>query len=85
MHMASPGTPPTESTLGGPEPRQDPIESIVTELAARIVERTKQPDAVLTCNDLLEIIGPGAHVLAIFVFSLLNLLPAPRATISSWR
>ena len=48
-----------------------------TDLAARIVERTKQPDAVLTCNNLLEIIGPGAHVLAIFVFSLLNLLPAP--------
>lgn len=35
------------------------------------------PDAQLTCNDLVRLVGVKSHVLALFIFSLLNTLPAP--------
>jgi hypothetical protein len=60
-----------------PGPHEDPIESIFGDLIARLNERASQPDAKLTCDDLIEVVGPHSHVLAIFVFSMLNLLPAP--------
>ena len=36
------------------------------------------PDAALTAADLLELVGPRSHVLALLLFALLNLLPGLR-------
>lgn len=55
----------------------DPVEELFSDLLAKLQRRAEQPDAALTCNDLMEIMGPNSHVLALLVFSLLNLLPAP--------
>lgn len=49
----------------------------VAELAENVRARASVPDARITCDDLLEMIGIRSHALALFTFSLLNLLPAP--------
>jgi hypothetical protein len=58
-------------------PGEDPIVDTVAALAARFSEFAKEPGAVLTCDTLLEVIGRRSHLLAIFIFCLLNLLPGP--------
>lgn len=55
----------------------DPIIPIVDVIVAKLRERAEQPDAVLTCADLLGMVGERSHVLAIMLFALLNLLPGP--------
>ena len=58
-------------------PDDDPIVSVVKDMIDSLKAKATDPDATLTTAELTEIIGPRSHVLAIFVFSLLNLLPAP--------
>ena len=55
----------------------DPIIPIVDVIVAQLRERAEQPDAALTCADLLAMVGERSHVLAIMLFALLNLLPGP--------
>lgn len=54
-----------------------PLVQAVAGLAESVRARASMPDARITCDDLLEMIGTGSHALALFTFSLLNLLPAP--------
>ena len=56
---------------------EDPIETVVAEVIARLRHAADEPDATLTCNDVLRLVGPRSHVIAILMFSLLNLIPAP--------
>lgn len=58
-------------------PDSDPIVSVVKVVIDSLKARATDPEATLTTAELVEIIGPRSHALAIFVFSLLNLLPAP--------
>ena len=60
-----------------PEPKDSQLVATIDDLIARLREHAGRPDAVLTCDDLLQLVGTKAHVLAILLFSLLNLLPAP--------
>ena len=55
----------------------DPIVPIVDGIVAKLRTHAAKPDAELTCNDLLAMIGEHSHVLAILIFALLNLLPGP--------
>lgn len=57
----------------------DPIglEAIVANILDRIRIIAERPAGQLTCNGLIEIVGPDSHILAILVFSVLNLLPGP--------
>lgn len=55
----------------------DPIVETIADVVARLREHTSAPDAVLTCSDLLQLVGTRSHLIAILIFSLLNLLPAP--------
>ena len=66
-----------ESSPSAPSADDDPIVAIVDDVVARLRQLADDPDAVLTCDLLLEVIGNRAHVMAIFIFSLLNLLPGP--------
>lgn len=60
-----------------PEADEDPIERIVSDVVKRLQVLADAPDAALTCNGLIELIGSRSHTLAILIFSLLNLLPGP--------
>lgn len=60
-----------------PDAHKDPIEQIFAELQARLRQAAEDPEAKLTCDSLIEIIGPASYTLALFVFCLLNLIPAP--------
>lgn len=60
-----------------PDRDHDPIIPIVDVIVAQLRERAGRPDAVLTCADLLAMVGERSHVLAIMLFALLNLLPGP--------
>jgi hypothetical protein len=75
--MAAPPATSAEPATSVPGPHEDPIEEIFADLIGKLNDLAAQPDAKLTCDDLIRVIGPNSHVLAIFVFSLLNLLPAP--------
>lgn len=55
----------------------DPIVPIVDGIVVQLRERAAKADAVLTCTDLLELVGPASHVVALLLFALLNLLPGP--------
>lgn len=55
----------------------DPIVPIVDDIVRQLRERAAKADAVLTCADLLALVGPTSHVVAILLFALLNLLPGP--------
>jgi len=55
----------------------DPIQATLAEMIARLRKVAEEPDARLTCNGLIERIGIHSHALALLVFALLNLLPAP--------
>lgn len=56
---------------------EDPIEAVVSGVIGRLRAHAEVPDASLSCNDLLALVGPRSHVVAILLFALLNLLPAP--------
>lgn len=56
---------------------EDPIEAVVGGVITRLRAHAQDPEASLTCNDLLALVGQRSHILAILLFSLLNLLPAP--------
>lgn len=56
---------------------RSPLETIVTNVLDRIRGIAGDPAGRLTCNGLIEIVGPDSHILAILVFSALNLLPGP--------
>lgn len=64
----------TDETVDNP---RDPIIPIVDGVVAQLRERAAKPDAALTCADLLALVGPQSHVLALLLFALLNLLPGP--------
>lgn len=55
----------------------NPLESIVEGLAGRLEALAENPDAKLTCDGLIELIGARSHAVALLIFSLLNLLPGP--------
>jgi hypothetical protein len=57
--------------------RRAPLEAMVADVLARIRIISEGPTGRLTCNGLIETVGTGSHVLAIMVFSVLNLLPGP--------
>lgn len=61
----------------GPAERQGPLESIVEGVLGRIRRIADDPTSRMTCNGLIEIVGADSHILAILVFSVLNLLPGP--------
>ena len=65
------------SRLDNVAPDGDSLVTIIDDLVARLREHADKPDAVLTCNDLLQLVGHKAYVLALLLFALLNLLPAP--------
>jgi len=54
-----------------------PLEAMVASVLERIRDISGDPTGRLTCNGLIEIVGPNSHILAILVFSVLNLLPGP--------
>jgi hypothetical protein len=54
-----------------------PLEAMVADVLDRIRTIAEDPTGRLTCNGLIETVGTGSHVLAIMVFSVLNLLPGP--------
>ena len=54
-----------------------PLEAMVASVLERIRDISEDPTGQLTCNGLIEIVGPNSHILAILVFSVLNLLPGP--------
>ncbi|AKR54932.1 hypothetical protein GCM10011321_18840 [Youhaiella tibetensis] len=62
---------------GAPGPAGSPLETIVYDVLARLQAVAEKPDARITCNSLIELLGPKSHVLAIMIFSVLNLLPGP--------
>lgn len=77
-HSLPAGEPPAGP--GGEEPvssDSDPIEEAVSSLIERLEALSRDPDAKLTCDDLIATIGAKSHALALLIFSLLNLLPAP--------
>ncbi|MBJ3786346.1 exopolysaccharide biosynthesis protein [Devosia sediminis] len=55
----------------------DPVIPIVDGIVAKLRAHAAGPDAALTCDDLLAMVGHQSHVLAIMIFALLNLLPGP--------
>ncbi|SEQ41384.1 Uncharacterized conserved protein [Devosia sp. YR412] len=54
-----------------------PLEAMVAGVLQRIRAMSENPEARLSCNGLIAIIGPDSHVLAILIFAVLNLLPGP--------
>ncbi|MGB3336865.1 MAG: exopolysaccharide biosynthesis protein [Devosia sp.] len=54
-----------------------PLETMVASVLERIREIAEHPSGKLTCNGLIDVVGPDSHILAILVFSVLNLLPGP--------
>lgn len=53
------------------------LEVMVASVLERIRAIAEDPAGQLTCNGLIGIVGPDSHILAILVFSVLNLLPGP--------
>ena len=70
---------PSGADLPAPTPgaEQDPIQATLAEMIAKLRKVAAEPDAQITCNGLIELIGIHSHALALLVFSLLNLLPGP--------
>lgn len=55
----------------------DPIIAIIDDIAVRLRHHAAEPGAVLSCADLLGLVGERAYTLALMLFALLNLLPGP--------
>src|SRR5690349_12672277 len=75
MIGSSSGSTGTTAAPSGAE--QDPIQATLSELIAKLRSVAEEPDAQLTCDRLIDLIGIHSHALALLVFSLLNLLPGP--------
>lgn len=56
---------------------ETPLEAILADVLGRMRLIAEDPDPKLTCDRVIEIVGPRSHVLAILIFALLNLLPGP--------
>lgn len=56
---------------------EDPIEAVFADMVAKLNHLAGQPGAALTFEGLLGVFGPHSHALALFIFSLLNMLPGP--------
>ena len=54
-----------------------PLAAIVESLADRLESLAGEPEAKLTCDGLIALIGSRSHAVALLIFSLLNLLPGP--------
>lgn len=67
----------SEAAAGPPGAAPDPIQATLAEMIAKLRKVAEAPDAQLTCNGLIELIGIHSHALALLVFALLNLLPGP--------
>lgn len=67
----------SEAAEGPPGAEPDPIQATLAEMIAKLRKVAAEPDAQLTCNGLIELIGIHSHALALLVFALLNLLPGP--------
>lgn len=70
-------TTPGDVAAGSPGAEPDPIQATLAEMIAKLRKVAAEPDAQLTCNGLIELIGIHSHALALLVFALLNLLPGP--------
>jgi hypothetical protein len=57
--------------------QETPLETILSDVLERMRLLADSPDPRLTCNGVIDIVGPRSHVLAILIFSVLNLLPGP--------
>jgi len=68
---------PADPSSSMPRSNEDPIVDVVAGVVAKLQQFQDEPDRMLTCDGLLQIVGVHSHGLAIFIFSLLNLLPAP--------
>lgn len=55
----------------------DPIIPIIDDIAVRLRHHAAEPGAVLSCADLMGLVGERAYTLALMLFALLNLLPGP--------
>jgi|EndMetStandDraft_5_1072996.scaffolds.fasta_scaffold338033_1 hypothetical protein len=66
-------------SIEGPSatPQKDPLDETIDAFIGRLEVLAETPDAKLTCDGLIEVIGPRSHALALLIFSLLNLLPLP--------
>lgn len=62
---------------GAADDTRTPLETMVASVLERIRDIAEDPTGRLTCNGLIKIVGPDSHILAILVFSVLNLLPGP--------
>ncbi|KKB13348.1 hypothetical protein VE25_02515 [Devosia geojensis] len=61
-----------------PDDRQEaPLETILSDVLERMRLISQGPDPRLTCYKVIDIVGPRSHILAILIFSVLNLLPGP--------
>lgn len=67
----------SEAAAGPPGAEPDPIQATLAEMIGKLRKVVEAPDAQLTCNGLIELIGIHSHALALLVFALLNLLPGP--------
>jgi hypothetical protein len=55
----------------------DPLKAELAALVGTLEQRARREDAALTCDDLVALLGPQSHALALLIFALLNLLPGP--------
>ena len=65
------------TAAGLPMDAPSPLDAAVRSLIERLETLAKEPDAKLTCDDLIDTIGAKSHALTVLIFSLINLLPAP--------
>lgn len=55
----------------------DPLKAQLAALVGALDQMAHKPDAAMTCDDLVALLGPQSHALAVLIFALLNLLPGP--------
>lgn len=65
------------TTDGNGSSADDPLATVVDTLVGKLEALAKKPDIRFTCDDLVEVIGPQAHPLALLVFALLSQVPGP--------
>lgn len=77
MAAAGGADPPIGTDDGAVPPAEELLVAKVELLSRRLEDLAERPDGKLTCDGLVELIGVRSHALALLIFSLLNLLPAP--------
>lgn len=68
---------PTIAAPADPTPEEDPIKAVFADMVEKLNHLAGQPGTTLTFDGLLAVFGPLSHALALFIFSLLNMLPGP--------